>query len=76
LQLARRQLYDLVWANPVKRVAEALGISDVMLAKIFRQKDVPRPPRGAGLSASSRGHEQVSAGNFGGVRKIQTLDPR
>ena len=46
LPLTREQLYDLVWARPMTKVSEELGILDVMLAKICRQKDVPRPPRG------------------------------
>lgn len=56
LPLTREQLYDLVWSKPMTKVAEDLGISDVMLAKICRQKDVPRPPRGywANLGSSKK----------------------
>lgn len=43
LRLTRQQLYDLVWANPITHVAAQPGISDVMLARICAQKDVPRP---------------------------------
>ena len=46
LRLTREQLYDLVWVKPMTKVAKELGISDVMLARICAQKDVPRPPRG------------------------------
>ncbi len=61
LPLTREQLYDLVWAKPMTKVSEELGISDVMLAKICRQKDVPRPPRGywASLGSSKKRRKYV-----------------
>jgi hypothetical protein len=61
LSLTREQLYDLVWAEPMTKVAEELGISDVMLAKICRQKDVPRLPRGywANLDSSKKRRNYV-----------------
>lgn len=42
----RRQLYDLVWAEPITVVAKTLQISDVGLAKACRRGVVPLPPRG------------------------------
>lgn len=39
----RVQLYEEVWAEPVRAVAHRYGISDVALAKICRQLAVPRP---------------------------------
>lgn len=42
----REELYALVWAEPVRTVAERLGISDVALAKACRKNDIPIPPRG------------------------------
>lgn len=44
--VTRKQLYDLVWAEPMRRLATRYGISDVGLAKICRKHDIPRPPRG------------------------------
>ena len=44
--LQREELYDLVWTEPVRRVAARLGISDVALAKACRGLDVPLPERG------------------------------
>ena len=56
LQITRNRLYELVWEKPMTRVAKELGISDVMLARICTQKDVPRPPRGywANLGSSKK----------------------
>ncbi len=56
LRLTRERLYDLVWAKLMTRVAKDPGISDVMLARICSQKDVPRPPRGywANLGSSMK----------------------
>lgn len=42
----RRQLYDLVWAEPKTQLAKRLGLSDVGLAKACRKADVPIPERG------------------------------
>jgi hypothetical protein len=44
--VTRKQLYDLVWSEPMRRLAIRHGISDVGLAKICRKHDIPRPPRG------------------------------
>jgi len=42
----RHELYDQVWAKPVREVAKEHGISDVALAKICRKLEIPRPGRG------------------------------
>jgi len=44
--LSREQLYALVWTEPVRTLAQKLGISDVALAKHCRKHDVPVPSRG------------------------------
>jgi hypothetical protein len=46
ITVTRRQLYDLVWSEPILRLATRYGISNVGLAKICRKYDIPRPPRG------------------------------
>ena len=46
ITVTRTQLYDLVWTEPMRRLATRYGISDVGLAKICRKHDIPRPPRG------------------------------
>lgn len=42
----RAQLYDLVWAEPMRTVAKRHGVSDVGLAKACRRADIPVPERG------------------------------
>jgi hypothetical protein len=44
--LSREELYALVWATPISRLAGQYGLSDNGLAKICRRLDVPYPPRG------------------------------
>lgn len=44
--LSRQQLYDLVWSEPVSKIAPRFGVSDVWLAKICRAANIPLPPRG------------------------------
>lgn len=58
-RLTRQELYDLVWANPVRTVAGELGLSDVGLKKICTRFDIPVPHRGywARLAAGQRVHQ-------------------
>ena len=42
----RETLYEEVWAEPVRTVAERYGVSDVALAKACRRLKVPLPGRG------------------------------
>ncbi|MGH7509810.1 MAG: hypothetical protein ACREMZ_10100 [Gemmatimonadales bacterium] len=44
--LSRQQLYELIWKEPTRTVAQRLGISDVGLAKTCRKLLIPRPWRG------------------------------
>ncbi len=45
-KLTREELYELVWSMPMTHAAKKLGISDVMLGKICKERDIPRPVRG------------------------------
>ena len=42
----REKLYEMVWAEPVTKVAERLGVSGVTVGKWCRKLGVPRPGRG------------------------------
>ncbi len=42
----RKELYELVWAQPVTKVAKQFGVSDVAIAKACRKLKVPLPGRG------------------------------
>jgi len=44
--LTREQLYDIVWSEPIRRVAVRYGLSDRGLAKICVRLHVPVPGRG------------------------------
>ena len=54
-QLTREELYELVWSKPMTQVAKELGISDVRLGRICRERDIPKPQRGywANLTSSA-----------------------
>jgi len=45
-KITREELYEMVWAEPVSRLANKLGVSDVAVAKWCRKLGVPRPGRG------------------------------
>jgi hypothetical protein len=44
--LKREELYDLVWTEPLSKLAVKIGISDVGLAKICKRLQIPRPEQG------------------------------
>lgn len=44
--LTRTTLYAAVWAEPIRTVAQRLGVSDIGLAKACRVAGAPVPPRG------------------------------
>jgi hypothetical protein len=44
--LTRQQVYDLIWSEPVRKLASRFGVSDVAVAKLCRNHDIPLPPRG------------------------------
>ncbi len=46
IRVSRQDLYDKVWSEPMTKLAQEYGISDVALAKICRKLDIPYPGRG------------------------------
>ncbi len=44
-EFTRKQLYDLVWSQPMTTVAASVGISDVALAKHCKKANIPVPSR-------------------------------
>ncbi len=42
----RKELYDQVWAEPMRTLAPKYGMSDVGLAKICKKLSIPRPGLG------------------------------
>jgi hypothetical protein len=45
-RLSRRELYELVWSNPMKVLCLRFGISDVALKKTYARVAIPTPDRG------------------------------
>lgn len=45
-RLSRKQLYDLVWSEPMRTLSARFGISDVGLKKTCAKAAVPTPDRG------------------------------
>lgn len=54
--VSREALYDLVWDEPVRTIAQRMGISDVWLKKCCARAEIPVPDRGywAKLRAGKR----------------------
>jgi len=46
IRLTRAELYEKVWATPMRTLAQEFGMSDVGLAKVCRKHDIPVPPVG------------------------------
>ena len=46
IALTREQLYEMVWQEPVSKIAKKYTVSDVALAKACRQMGIPLPGRG------------------------------
>jgi len=44
--ISRAELYRLLWAEPLTRLAERFCVSDVGLRKICQRHDIPLPPQG------------------------------
>lgn len=43
---SREELYELVWSQPMVKLATRFAMSDVALKKICRKHNIPAPPRG------------------------------
>jgi hypothetical protein len=44
--LTREALYELVWSEPMLKVAARFGVSSSYMARVCTQLNVPRPERG------------------------------
>jgi hypothetical protein len=60
-RLSRKQLYELVWSEPLKLLAPRFGISDVALKKACARAEVPTPGLGHwAKKAAGKGMSQVA----------------
>lgn len=46
MDIARKDLYERVWATPLRKLALEFGVSDVSLSKACRRYLIPKPPMG------------------------------
>jgi hypothetical protein len=46
VNLGREELYELVWSEPMVRLATRFALTDVALAKTCKRMGIPVPPRG------------------------------
>ncbi len=46
VSITRKELFELVWSEPVSRAAERFRLSGTWLRKLCLEEDVPLPPRG------------------------------
>jgi hypothetical protein len=46
ITIDRTALYELVWQEPMTKIAPRFGLSDVGLAKACKRNNIPRPPAG------------------------------
>ncbi len=46
ISVTRQELYELIWSQPVVKVASRFGVSDVAVAKACRRHNIPIPGRG------------------------------
>jgi hypothetical protein len=80
--LTRQELYDLVWSEPVYKVAERYAISGVALAKKCRNFGIPLPERGywnrlqAGKKVRKTPLKPASAGTSEMIVIFQGQGPR
>lgn len=44
--VTRAQLHEMVWREPLSRIAPRFGVSDVTLRRICQRYDIPRPAPG------------------------------
>lgn len=46
ITFTRNELFDLVWAKPIRLIAAELGVNAVRLAKTCDEHNIPRPMAG------------------------------
>ena len=73
IRLTRAELYEKVWATPVRTLAKEFGMSDVGLAKICRKHDIPAPPLGYWRKTET-GHKVVRPPLSAAKNGLETLD--
>ena len=73
IRLTRAELYEKVWATPVRTLAKEFGMSDVGLSKICRKHDIPVPPLGYWCKTET-GHKAVRPPLPPAANGVEALD--
>lgn len=61
-KFTRLELYELVWSEPLRKLAKQFGISDVAIAKRCRKSNIPLP--GLGYWAKKEAGKKVFQAPF------------
>ena len=59
MKLTRKELYDLVWSEPMNTVCKRFGISDNGLRKHCKSMNIPTPPLGYWAKLQSRKEVEI-----------------
>jgi len=63
-RLSRKELYELVWSEPMRILAPRFGISDVALKKACARAEIPTPGLGHwARKAARKSASQVALGD-------------
>lgn len=73
-EYSRKELYDLVWSEPMVSLAKRFGLSDVGLAKACRALDVPLPYRGYWAKLAAGKKVIITALSPRGIGKMDTIE--
>ncbi len=60
ITITRKQLCDMVWSEPLSRLAKKYQISDNGLRKICRRMKIPLPPNGPDLLLDDSDRDKLS----------------
>jgi hypothetical protein len=74
--LTRKLLYELVWSEPISKIAPRYGLSDRGLGKLCARHDIPVPPRGywAKKAAGKRVTQEPLSPRAGDKANVIPLD--
>lgn len=81
INLTREQFYDLVWSEPMRKLSELIGISDVAIAKHGKKAGIPLLERGywnklhAGKSVTKVALPERDLGTVNHISLSGTLPP-
>ena len=77
IKLTREELYERVWSTPATKLSKEFGISDVVLGKICKKLNIPKPYPGywQQLAAGRRVHKEKLPPIKQGVPEVTYIYP-